>query len=604
MTPRLLLSALMVSASLLLPSAAIAQDVEQEDELLTGDPDAVELPEEGAPVDPADPSEPPPLGDVAGAGPALEPGKDGKEEICDDGVDNDEDSMPDCADADCREAPNCKPGQGPEQTDQQCTDWVDNDDDGFVDCDDEDCYGGVATACEGSHETKNRLGPELTNAALNGTGLSTPPPATDVPQPGEGQTVIDMLGKGDDKDGERNDFVCADGIDNDGDGMIDCADIGCRFDPQVSVCRGAPGLRFSVVAQMATSATIDRQTVKDLAQEPGYLVGDVLNDAWNTQFDTRITALQLRAFGPIPGIQDSFFLLSGRAERTPRLTFAMASFPIGWGHFININSGGGGLSNNLVLSQHKRALIDSPFYLYNAFEQGNGAAIVFNGPIIGGWLDYRVFAAGGAGFFNGNVGGRFFSFDNRSYTFAGGAQMLFTPIGFASRWDTQYLYTPVPAAWLITAGARFDRRAQEMFPAVNISTMFRWWHFTAMAESYSKYELIYGSAQTAWNVMLGALIWPKWVFWAFDIGSYYATRMATLPATLETDLRRQRNEFMWRTALHFYFYKQTGIASIVLRDRYVGPGVAEGNADWLDLQRLTTVYQSERQVKLVMAFRF
>src|SRR5690606_13208830 len=141
------------------------------------------------------------------------------------------------------------------------------------------------------------------------------------------------------------------------------------------------------------------------------------------------------------------------------------------------------------------------------------------------------------------------------------------PIGFASRWDSQYLYTKVPAAWLITGGLRFDRRAQEVFPAMNVSTMFRWWHFLVMAENYSKYEVMFGSFQTAWNLMFGALLWPKWAMFAFDVGQFYATALANPPDTLETDLRRQRNEFMWRMALHIYIYKQVGIASIVIRDR-------------------------------------
>lgn len=540
-------------------------------------------------------------GDVSGVGPALQPGKAGVEEICDDGIDNDEDSVTDCADADCDKAASCQPDGDPENTNARCTDWIDNDDDGFIDCDDEDCLTGTVTACQGSWD---RPAPGAV-----GTPGGDATPSDEIPELGAGMTVEDLIGKGGDKDGERSDQLCSDGFDNDGDGKIDCADIGCRFDPQVAVCRGTPGLRFSVVANLTNSMTLDRRETKDLTQEPAYLVGNLVNDVWGkTEFDTRITALQLRVFGPIPGIQDSFFLLSGRAENTPRLTFAMASFPIGWGHFINVNSGGGGISNNLVLSQHKRALVDSPFYLYNAFEQGNGAAVEVNGPIVGGWLDYRAYVAGGAGFFDGNVGGRFIAFDNTNYTFSGGGQLLFTPIGYASRWDSQYLYTPVPAALLMTFGARFDRRAQEMFPAVNMSMMFRWWHLLFQAENYSKYEIFFGSAQTAYNFMFGALLWPKWVMFAADFGQFYATPLMNPPANLETDLRRQNNEFMVRAALHIYVWKSVGVVSFVVRDRYVGPGVEEGQGNIFDpslhLARLFTVTQNERQAKMVLQFRF
>ena len=34
---------------------------------------------------------------------------------------------------------------------------------------------------------------------------------------------------------------------------------------------------------------------------------------------------------------------------------------------ININSGGGGLSNALVLSTAKQLLLDPPYYVYSAF---------------------------------------------------------------------------------------------------------------------------------------------------------------------------------------------------------------------------------------------
>ena len=121
----------LLAAALMVSAPALAQDAEMEDEIVEGDPDDVAPDEEKAPSkpegtegDPAqgDPAEgediaplpestePPPLGDVAGVGPTLVPGKPGTEEVCDDGVDNDEDSMTDCADHDCHEAEACKPG--------------------------------------------------------------------------------------------------------------------------------------------------------------------------------------------------------------------------------------------------------------------------------------------------------------------------------------------------------------------------------------------------------------------------------------------------------------------------------------------------------------
>ena len=259
----------------------------------------------------------------------------------------------------------------PENTDARCSDWIDNDEDGYVDCSDKDCQGGLVSVCKGSWK-----GP-LNQAS----GSSNAPQTDDLPALGAGETVEDLIGKHGDKDGERNDQLCSDGVDNDGDGRTDCADFGCRFDPNVSVCRGNPGMRFSIVGNISFEY-------------------DLANEA----FDTRFTKLQLRSFGPMPLIQDSFYLISMRTEKTPRLTFAMFQVPLGDGHFVNVNSGGGGLSNGMVLSSAKNLLLDPAFYLYSAFDQGNGAAVEFSGPIDSdGFAFYRAYAAGGSGLFTGNV---------------------------------------------------------------------------------------------------------------------------------------------------------------------------------------------------------
>lgn len=53
------------------------------------------------------------------------------EEICNDGIDNDGDGFIDCADANCEDFQDCLI--------ERCIDGVDNDGDGLVDCDDPDC---------------------------------------------------------------------------------------------------------------------------------------------------------------------------------------------------------------------------------------------------------------------------------------------------------------------------------------------------------------------------------------------------------------------------------------------------------------------------------
>ena len=79
-----------------------------------------------------------------------------------------------------------------------------------------------------------------------------------------------------------------------------------------------------------------------------------------------------------------------------------------------------------MLSTAKQLLLDPPYYVYSAFEQGNGAAMELGGPmpfLNPGLMRYRVFFGGGSGRFAGNVGGRYFTYDNTNYTYSVGAQV-------------------------------------------------------------------------------------------------------------------------------------------------------------------------------------
>ena len=58
-----------------------------------------------------------------------------RREICDDGIDNDDDGLIDCADSDCANAPNCLPRE-------ICGNRLDDDNDGIVDYEDADCCSG------------------------------------------------------------------------------------------------------------------------------------------------------------------------------------------------------------------------------------------------------------------------------------------------------------------------------------------------------------------------------------------------------------------------------------------------------------------------------
>lgn len=502
--------------------------------------------------------EAPPATEAAEA-PVRAPAKPTHETNCTDGVDDDGDGLVDCGDADCHTTDACKPDGGPENTDARCQDWIDNDDDGYVDCADSDCNTGLVKACKGT----------WTGAAAAVSNATAP--SDDLPQLGAGESVEDLIGKHGDKDGERNDQLCSDGIDNDKDGRTDCADFGCRFDPTITVCRGNPGMRFSIVGNIASEYDLEAKAL-----------------------DTRFSKLQLRSFGPMPFIQDSFYLVSMRMEKTPRLTFAMFQVPLGDGHFVNVNSGGGGLSNGMVISSAKNLLLDAPFYLYSAFDQGNGAAAEFSGPIDSdGFAEYRAYIAGGSGMFTGNVGGRYFSYDNTNFTWGSGLSLQFNFIGHHNRWDSQFLYAPAAPVLSFALGGKYDVRSQERYAAANARLFFRSGIFIGSLENYTKREFEFGSYQTAYNAMLGVLLWPKHLMLGMDYGQFIAGDMENPPDQLETELKRQRDETLWRVALHWYFWRNVGVATVLYRDRTLtGTGAADAPEE------------HEREVRMEIQYRF
>lgn len=465
-----------------------------------------------------------------------------KETSCNDRIDNDGDSVVDCADADCYDDPVCRSTGTAEATNALCSDFIDNDGDGNIDCDDRNCFGPEVTVCKGSWQRA----PQSLGADKQ-----------DMPPLSPGMSVEDLVGKGSDKNGERNDVLCSDGIDNDGDGRIDCADFGCRFDPSVTVCVGNPDVRFSVIGQISQSHFFKRAPDSTLPKD-----------------DTRVTALQLRALGPIRGISGSFFLVSMRAERTPRLTFAMFQIPIADRFYVNINSGGGSLSTGAVSSVSKRPLIDPPYYLYSAFEQGNGAAVDFGGPILDdGTLHFRVYAAGGSGRYNGNIGGRYFKEEDvGNYSYSAGGQIFYNAIGYYSRFDTGFLYTMAPTTLGFSLGAKFDQRPVERYPAGNFGAVFRHGIVSLQSEVYAKRELEYKSNQIAYNITGGLLLWPKHLFLAADFGAYIAGKLSNPPKVLSdagTDVRKQRDEMQARGALHWFFYRHVGVLTGLFKYRDV-----------------------------------
>jgi hypothetical protein len=469
-----------------------------------------------------------------------------KETECSDRKDNDGDGMVDCADHDCASSALCKVGSGPEDSDDKCKDWFDNDGDGLIDCDDPDCEGAGVKVCKGSWK-----------GSLDGAGNGAQAMEdSELPEIKEGQSVEDLIGKGGDKDGERNDEVCSDGIDNDRDGRVDCADFGCRFDPEVTVCRGNPGVRFGVIGRLEAG---QYNTVR----------GSAGNQVETTTYDNRFSMLTLRTFGPTPLVPNSFFLISAHVDGTPRVTFAMFQMPIGKnGHTFMVNSGGASLSTALIIAPSRRLMLEPAFYLTNAFEQPTGAAFEFAGPLLSqGRMNYRVFAAAGAGNY-GIIGGLSSTTGNAvtdNFPFNVGVQFSINAIGTLSRWDSGLLYTPVPTTLGFTVGGKYEQRPFERYPVVHLGSVFRSGRFYVKGEAAFKRELDYEANALMYNVEAGVLVWPKHLLIGADFGAFVADDYKTLKVT-RTEVNRQRDEQQWRVALHYFLWRQTAMATLLYRD--------------------------------------
>ena len=519
------------------------------------------------------------------AGAAVAPDSTAPRETdCTDGVDNDNDSVVDCGDYDCHSDPACEPDGDPESSEARCSDWIDNNKDGATDCDDYECQN--KTVCKGSWDLAAGGGAPV--AVTTGSELmdgGAEPRGDSGGVEGESSDPADLIGSGKDEGGETNNFTCSDGIDNDNDGFTDCEDVGCRLDTQVTVCQPAGNFRFSVVARVKAlgfeTSTTDSEDLE-------------LGEKFSTEFD----ALQMRVLGQIPFVQNSFFLISLRAEKTPRVTFAMFQVPIKNGHYVNVNSGGGGLSTGVIRSISKNLMLDPPYYLTNAFEQGNGAAIEFGGPITkNGKLLYRAFAAGGSGRYAGNIGGTFFPDGDQNYAWSTGAQLQYNAVGFYGRLDSALLYVPVPTTLAFSLGAKYDQRPQERYPALNVQGVFRWKRLSLAAEAYGKRELAFKNWQLAYNLQLGVLAVKKRLLLGADFGQYIATNFEAPPASLSYDLRRQLQESAARATANVFLWRDVFYASAFYGYRLVELSPA-------DQEVYGTDFQAVQEAKLVFTYRF
>ena len=163
-------------------------------------------------------------GTADGGGTATTPmttgmmGPENTDAACSDGFDNDGDGFIDCDDFDCTDsAPSCGGGPGTDGTAED-NDAACHDGNGFTDCDDFDCS----------------MNPMVTVCSENTDELCS----DGIDNDGDGFIDCGMAGTEPDFDcigtapcgAEDTPALCSDGIDNDNDGFIDCGDAGTEPD--------------------------------------------------------------------------------------------------------------------------------------------------------------------------------------------------------------------------------------------------------------------------------------------------------------------------------------------------------------------------------------
>lgn len=183
---------------------------------------------------------------------------------CSDGEDNDGDGNIDCDDFDC-----FMDGVGlnvcsRESTNANCSDGVDNDGDDDVDCDDDSCDREHIVVCgDGAVPAESEWPTLVETACSNGenddgdtrSGGSDITDCADFDCQNTLETTICH-----DLPRENTNEFCSDGIDNDGDGEMDCDDFGCAGE-QIVVCdegsRITPRPSDAAITEMANALCSD-----------------------------------------------------------------------------------------------------------------------------------------------------------------------------------------------------------------------------------------------------------------------------------------------------------------------------------------------------------
>ena len=458
-----------------------------------------------------------------------------QETKCADGRDDDGDGMIDCADADCVKTDICKPDGEPENTEARCSDWVDNDSNGATDCDDQDCQSPHIKACLGSWEA-----PAAAPASAASSTAQYATPETD-------------------NEGEHNDIDCSDGMDNDGDGFVDCEDLGCRASREVTVCRGSDGIRFGVFGRFNTLEA----DIEELTREAG-VEADANSQRISPKFDSRWEELSVRALGRVPMLQDSFFLVKVRLEKSPKLVWFMLKAPLVDGHYLSFMTGQVSIASSAAVSNAKHILLERTYYMTSPYGLEDAATLALEGNVPGteGRVHYAAGVSGGTGRFFA-VGGRYYPDSySENYSWKAVGALSYTPIGYWSRFNTSFIYQPVSTVLNFKVSGSYVQAAQERFPAGAAAVLFRSGYFHVKAEAAAKQELNFDSFQWSYRTELGLLLWPKTLMLAADFGGYYPGDYQDPPETIADATEDSLNGVeQYRAALHYFFWRDVGTIS-------------------------------------------
>ncbi|MEW6430412.1 MAG: hypothetical protein AB1730_02785 [Myxococcota bacterium] len=201
---------------------------------------------------------------VCVAGACVTPG----EANCDNGVDDDTNGKTDCADPGCNLS-SCGPGcqcQALQRAERNCNDGADNDADGQADCADSNCAGAGCfdggCVCANLKPTETGCADSADNDQDTATDCADPDCEGKACQAGTTRTCAAsacQCNGGAPVDEGPSGGLCRDRVDNDCDGLLDCAEANC----DMASCNPDGGAGCRCAMGMASETTCDDRQDND-----------------------------------------------------------------------------------------------------------------------------------------------------------------------------------------------------------------------------------------------------------------------------------------------------------------------------------------------------